>query len=259
MSKSITLVTAAVDLARSDRSFDTHYLKSLERLAQTTSPLVIYTEKSHWDHVKSVSKSACLILNELNKQDLEQHAVFSAVEKTVTDPSWYQQAAWMQHSVIRSAHYIMLTLLKLDLVLAAANTIDSDRYVWLDSGVFSSYGIQNSITSYDLERIPADKFFITSFPYKTTTEIHGFNVHQLEQLAGTTSDYVCRATVFSASRTELEHMHTLYWNMIMQALSLNCIGTEESIFTILSLKHPDLFDRFQMQSGDISEFLNTLT
>jgi hypothetical protein len=234
-------------------------MKSLKRLAQTTSPLVIYTEKPHWESVRSVSKSECLLLNEFNKQDLEKHAVFSAVEKIVSDPSWYQQAAWMQHSVIRSAHYIMLTLLKLDMVLAAANTIDSDRYVWLDSGVFSSYGIQNPITNYNFDRIPADEFFITSFPYKTTTEIHGFNIRQLEQLAGTTSDYVCRATLFSATKSQLEHMHTLYWNMIMQALSLNCIGTEEAIFTILSLRNPDLFHRFQMQSGDISEFLNTLT
>jgi hypothetical protein len=253
---SLALVTAALDLKRTDRDFETHYVQSLKKLIQTPLPVIVYAPKKHWNKLLEVNSN--LILRNLDISDLEQHQCFSRIQTLVNQPSWYQQTAWMENSVVRSAHYITLTLMKLSLLKSATTMLPADRYIWLDSGVFSSYGVSGTGADFDFTKMPSSKFFITSYPYCSSTEIHGFNIRTLELLAEHSHSYVSRATVFSASAAELDVVSQLFDQTLTQALSAGAIGTEEAVFTILCLKRPDLFTRYAMNSGDIGEFLNTL-
>ena len=39
---------------------------------------------------------------------------------------------------------------------------------------------------------------------------------------------------------------------------MGCIGAEESIFTIIEKKYPDLVDRVSMPNGDVNKLLNLI-
>jgi hypothetical protein len=256
LNKSITLVTAALDLGRADRNFEKHYLSSLKQLIQCDYQILVYADPRYWDELLAVNPR--IMLHSISLWDLELYQHYLTIKQITSDPDWYQQAAWLENSITRSAHYITLTLMKIFMLKSAQILVPAERYVWADAGMFSSYGITDHISDFDFLRIPHDKFFITSYPYCTSTEIHGFNIQKLEHLAGVPHHYVSRATVFSASAADLDAVIPRYNEVIKQALSAGAIGTEEAIFTILCLKYPDLFTRFAMNSGDISEFLNTL-
>lgn len=259
MSNQLVLVSAIVDLARSDRNFQDHYVTSIKKLLQTQEQLIIYADPSYWNVLQEYSAGNNLILKSLSKLDIECQRFFRRIQQITSQPSWYQQSDWMATSVIRSAHYITLTLMKHQLMLDATETLESERYIWIDAGMFSSFGIEKSIWDFDFRRLPKNKFFITSFPYCTTSEVHGFDIQKMQDLAGAVVNYVCRATLFSGSAGDLRKINSLYEELIDTALNLDCIGTEESIYTILSIKYPDLFSRHAMNSGDISEFLNTIS
>lgn len=256
MKSRITLVSAALDLARPDRSFADHYISSLKKVITAPVNILLYTDVSFWPEL--LAQRSDLTLRSLKLADLENYGHFDQISALVNQPSWYQQAAWLEHSITRSAHYIVLTLLKLQLLKSASEISPADRYVWLDAGVFSSYGLPGNLEDYDLDKIPSEEFFITSYPYRSSTEIHGFNINILEQLAGVSHSYVSRATIFSGTQQQIQEVYLKFSDIINQSLAAGAMGTEEAIFTILCLRYPELFTRYAMSSGDVNEFFRTL-
>jgi hypothetical protein len=71
-------------------------------------------------------------------------------------------------------------------------------------------------------------------------------------------DYVCRATLFGGTRDQVQQITNLFYDEVTWALRNGCIGTEEAIYTIVSILHPDLFTIMQMPNGDIKHCLETL-
>jgi hypothetical protein len=136
---------------------------------------------------------------------------------------------------------------------------NSSYYYWVDAGMFSSYGVDSDINDYYFTKIPKEKFFITSFPYFTNSEIHGFNIDTMTELCGQKPNYVCRATLYGGTPKQIQKITELFYDMVNQALSKGAIGTEEAIYTLLSIKHRDQFIRSEMPNGDIKNYLVKLT
>jgi hypothetical protein len=124
--------------------------------------------------------------------------------------------------------------------------------------MYSSYNVSNNIDNYYFTKIPKDRFFMTSFPYWTDSEVHGYDIDKLSARAGGQPGYVCRATVYGGTREQIVNLAKLFYDEVNAAINSGTIGAEESIYTILCARYPDLFARYQMPNGDINNYLNLI-
>jgi len=256
----ITLVSASVNINRNDRNFKDHYLKSLKNLLESRHPIVLYAEKEYFPEIRELRKNLPLILREISTKDIQKKFFTDKIQNIISKPQWYNQSEWMRESVITNPLYIPLTLLKQYLLLESLDCFNSSHHYWIDSGMFNSFNISESINNFYFTKIPKDKFFMTSFKYYTISEIHGYNIKELIKECGENEfkNCVCRATIFGGKKESIQKVSEIYENQIIKSLEKGNIGTEESIYTILSHKYPELFHIFEMPNGDIKNLLNTL-
>lgn len=253
----ITLVTAFVDLERHDRNFD-HYLNGVSHILKTRHPIIVYCPEKYFDKVRQLRGSNHLILKKFDIDDIEASGYFDQIQQIINKDEWVNQSEWMKDSVIKSKHYIALTLLKQRLLEHSLQYNSSTYHYWIDSGLYNSYGITEPIDTFYFTKIPKDKFFITSFPYYTDSEIHGYNIDGMTRSAGYKPKYVCRASIFGGTKNQIKKITQLYNEELKWSLDNRYIGTEESIYTVLSMKHKQEFTVFEMPNGDIKHFMNLL-
>jgi glycosyltransferase involved in cell wall biosynthesis len=254
----ITLVSMMVDLNRNDRTFEEHYLEGIKKLLKTRHQLILHCDEKYFDLMKELRGDQPLQLVKFDLTDIEKCDFFYATQELIAKESWINQSAWMKDSVIGSRYYIPMTLMKQRMLCDATLSTGSNYLYWLDSGMFSSYHVTGELEQFYLEKIPKDKFFMASFPYYTTSEIHGYNINGMIKRCGRNPGYVCRATLFGGAKEQIQQITNLYNAEIVWALRNGYIGTEESIYTILSVMHPDLFNIMQMPNGDMKNCLETL-
>jgi len=157
-------------------------------------------------------------------------------------------------------YYIPLTLIKNKLLqdVAEQNPLGSKRFYWIDSGMSNSFGVTEPIGTYNFLFLPKDKFFLTSYPYQTNSEIHGCNINVMTNIVGTKPNYVCRATLFGGSKDQVTEFNKYYYDTVRQLLDQGTIGTEEAVYTMVEMMKPELVSRFAMPNGDIKNYLNTI-
>jgi hypothetical protein len=122
----------------------------------------------------------------------------------------------------------------------------------------NSFGVTEPIGTYNFLFLPKDKFFLTSYPYQTDSEIHGCNINTMTSIAGTKPSYVCRATLFGGSKDQVTEFNKYYYDTVRQLLDQGTIGTEEAVYTMVEMMKPELVSRFAMPNGDIKNYLNTI-
>ena len=173
---------------------------------------------------------------------------------------WIDQSGWIRGSALTNPYYIPLTLIKNKLLqdVAEQNPMGSKRFYWIDSGMSKSFGIVEPIKTWNFLFLPKDKFFLTSYPYQTNSEIHGCNINIMTNLIGSKPNYVCRATLFGGSKDQIIEFNKYYYDAITQLLDQGTIGTEEAVFTMVEMMNPNLVNRYAMPNGDIKNYLNTI-
>ena len=259
----LTFVTVLLDLNRSDRTFEEHYINGLIRLLSLPYPLVVYADSIYHEMIlkkRNELSDYKIEVRPISLSMLETMPTFEKIQTIIQTEEWKTQAAWMKSSIISSKYYIPLTLMKLDLLMMIAkeNPLQSSRFYWIDSGITNSFKITDPISSFQFTGMPQNKFLLTSFPYNTTTEIHGYNIHTMTELVGKKSTYVCRAGLFGGPLTAIQPFYTRFQEILEASLAHNAIGAEEALFTMVELLYPTLVHRHAMPSGDIKHYLHTL-
>ena len=254
----ITLVTMLLDLGRDDRTFEAHYLEGVKKLLNTRHQLVLYCEEKYFGLMRELRGGQPLTLIKFGKDDIEKCDFFEPTQTVINKPDWIGQSEWMKTSVIGSRYYIPLTLMKQQFLDQASRNTNSSYLYWLDSGVYHSYGVQGDINQFYFTKIPKDKFFMASYGYYTNSEVHGYNINGMIKRCSRNPGYVCRATLFGGTKDQIQQMTNLFYAEVAWALQNGYIGTEEAIYTILSVTHPDLFTRMEIPNGDIKNLLNTM-
>jgi len=252
----ITLVTALVDIDRHDRDFE-HYIGGISHILKSRHPIVVYCPEKYFDRIKELRGDKSLQLKKLDTDDIDGAPFFNKLQTVIQKDEWINQAEWMKNSVISSKYYIALTLLK-QVLLESAIDGTSTYYYWIDSGIYNSYQVTEPIDTFYFTKIPKDKFFMSSFPYMTKTEIHGYDIKKIISELGEQPGYVCRATLFGGTEKQINQVTEAFYNQVRESLDAGYIGAEEAIYTILSKKKSDLFHIHQMNNGDIKNLLNTL-
>jgi hypothetical protein len=263
----VTLVTMALNINRGDRNFEEHYIKGLDTLLAVRNPLVVYAEKQYHNHIIKRRKELNIAtsnnrieVRDIDLQTLMGHRYYNKVQQIISTDAFKSQAAWIDGSVLLSPYYIPLTLVKNDYLqtIAGQNPFGSKRFYWIDAGFSKSFQMNDPIGVYDFLKITKNNFFLTSYTYRTDTEIHGYGVNKMTEIIGRRPEYVCRATLFGGSYDQILAFNNKYFEYIEKSLNEGVIGTEEAIFTIVEMKHPELVARFAMENGDIKNYLNTI-
>jgi hypothetical protein len=106
-----------------------------------------------------------------------------------------------------------------------------------------------------------DPFLFIQYPYpyygKGVGEIHGFEWEALNKFADNNIvEWICRGGLFGGKKEVISDANSYYWHTLNDTLSAGYMGTEESIFSILATKYPEIFRTTRINiNGHIQEFV----
>jgi hypothetical protein len=263
MSKNITLVTGIFDLGRDNagegfkRPFSHYIIKFTELLrALKDYNLVVYIEDRYKDIVlqNRSMHNTCIRIKEID--EFRSHFPFyDQVSQIRKSEAWLNQAGWLSDSTQASMElYNPMVMSKMFMLHdeKIRNQFNSEYFFWIDGGLTNT--IHPGYFNHDkvLEKLEdyVKKFLFITFPYETGGEIHGFERNKLNELAQTSNvEYVCRGGFFGGHKDYISEVNGAYYNWLNQTLNQGYMGTEESIFSLLTYLYPELFQK-HMINGD---------
>jgi len=274
MKSNITFVTGIFDLGRDNagegfkRPFAHYIIKFTELLkALKEYNLVVYIEERYKDIVTQNREMYNTIIRTKEIDEFRTSFPFyDKVSQIRKDPDWLKQASWLPQSTQASMElYNPMVMSKMFLVHdeKIRNPFNSDYIFWIDGGlsntVHPGYFYHDMVLD-KLEDYIGKKFFYIAFPYPDGGEIHGFNRQKMNEIAEVENvDYVCRAGFFGGHKDTISEANGLYYSLLSNTLNEGYMGTEESIFTLMTYQKPQLFKKHMIEgNGLVSKFFEDL-
>jgi len=257
----ITLVTGLWNIGRENleegwsRSFS-HYLEKFEQLLKVEENLIIFGEKELEEFVweRREQSNTQFILRD--KSWFIQNEFYDKIQKIRTNPEWYNQSGWLKESTQgRLEIYNPLVMSKMFLLNDARifDKFDSQFLFWIDAGltntVHPGYFTHDKVLNNLSKHI--DKFTFVCFPYEANNEIHGFSYPSINNWANDDVKKVARGGLFGGPKETISHINGEYYNLLNETLSQGYMGTEESIFSIMVYKFPELINYFEIESNGL--------
>jgi hypothetical protein len=256
-----TLVTGLWDLGRDQltegwsRSYE-HYLQKLEQLLEVENNLIIFGDKQLQDFVFSKRKqeNTQFVLRDVDW--FRNNTYYDLIQKIRNNPLWYEQVGWLKQSTqAKLEMYNPLVMSKMFLLHDAKilDKFNSDNLYWVDAGLTNT--VHPGYFTHDkvLDKISKtfNNFTFVCFPYSTTTEIHGFKYTDMCRYAGGSVNKVARGGFFGGPKQTITEANSIYYNLLYETLNEGLMGTEESLFTLLLYKKPDLFQYTEIEDNGL--------
>jgi len=257
----ITLVTGLWEIGRGNltegwsRSFE-HYLNKLEQLLNVDANMIIFGDKNLEKFVKDRRRdeNTQFILRELDW--FTNSEFYDKIQNIRTNPEWYNLSGWLKDSTqARLEMYNPLVMSKMFLLHDAKifDKFNSEYMFWIDAGLTNT--VHPGYFTHDkvLDKLSKyiSKFSFVCFPYDAETEIHGFEYNKLNELAGDTVKKVARGGFFGGPKETISSLNSIYYSLMKTTLDEGYMGTEESIFSIITYKHSDLVNYFELEGNGL--------
>jgi len=257
----VTLVTGLWDISRSEltpewnRSFEEHYIPKFKELLEVPNNLIVFGEESLRDIVFSIrsDENTLFIVKE---KSWFKNEFFDKIQQVRSNPEWYNSVGWLKESTQASLEwYNPLVMSKMFLLNDARilDKFDSDHLYWIDAGLTNTVHKGYFTSDLVVDKIGKliTNFSFLCFPYQAENEIHGFNYSELNKLAGKKVELVARGGFFGGPKDSIEPALKIYYSLIGDTLSNNLMGTEESLFSIMVYKYPELFSYSKIESNGL--------
>jgi len=265
MVNNTTIVTGLWNIGRNGRSFD-HYIEHFKNFLQIPQNLFIYVpqelESFVWEHRSR--ENTFVKVYELSDVKQLYLPFWDKTQEIRTNPEWVNLAGWLQSSPQASLEwYNPIVQSKMFMVSDASiwNPFDSDYFFWLDAGITNTVPATHFTENNVLEKLKdyGNPFLFLSYPYEADNEIHGFKYQEMNRYAGEDVKYVCRGGLFGGHKDQIREANATYYSILQQTLNQGLMGTEESIFTIMSYAEPHIYKRFELDgNGLIVKFTQAL-
>ena len=275
MNKNLTIVTGIWNLKRDSagegfkRSFD-HYLENFKKLLATDCQMIIFIEKENedfvWEHRGKLKYSTTHIIHKEVNEFQNNFPFFEEVSEIRQKEDWLSQVGWLKESTQATMElYNPMVMSKMFMLHDASlfNPFDTEYFAWIDGGITNT--VHEGYFTHDkvLDNIHKclEKFFFISFSYRDGPEIHGFPREAMNKYCGEDPQYVCRGGFFGGHKDFISKANSLYYNLLQNSLNEGYMGTEESIFTIMSHIEPENYSRYELaedNSGLISPFFESV-
>jgi hypothetical protein len=251
-----TVVTGIWDLGRGslgegwNRSFD-HYVENFTTLLNSIKdvPTIVFIDKEHEDIVwKHRNRDNTAVYHHSAKDFDNNFFPFrNQVEKIRTNENWLSQAGWLRESTqAKLPLYNPMVMSKMFLLHNAKvfNPFSSEYMYWLDGGISNT--VHPGYFSHDkvIEKIQeiTKKFLFVCFPYETESEIHGFDIRKMKEYAKSEEvNRVARGGFFGGHIDYIAEANNLYYSLLNDSLNNGLMGTEESIFTLMTYLQPETY------------------
>ena len=266
---SITLVTGLWNIKRDQlnqgwsRSFD-HYLQKLEELLKVETNLIVFGEEEIREFVESRRSSENTQFISRNMEWFKNTVPYDKIQEIRNNPNWYNQSGWLKDSTQGSLEmYNPLVMSKVFLLNDAKimDKFNSTHLFWIDAGltntVHPGYFTHDKIQ----DKLPKifNKFGFIAFPYEANSEIHGFSYPKINEYAKNDVKLVCRGGLFGGRKDDIGNINGLYYDLLHATINEGYMGTEESLFSILLYRHPDLIEYAEIEgNGLITKFCEDL-
>ncbi len=268
---SATLVTALLDIGRGRlagpfaRSFEEHYLPLFARLLAADLPMVIYVDPQHADLVWRHRRPHNTKVIPLRAEDLRAFPHFAEVQRVRAREDWSSQTGWLPWSPQAALElYNPLVMSKMRWLgeQARENPFGTERVFWIDAGLCQTVSgdlLCDPALGRRLAEAAGDFLFV-GFPYAGSSEIHGFPRPALTAAAGVgVVDRVIRGGFFGGRAAAAAEIAALYDAVLAETLAAGHMGTEESLFTILSYRHPERVRCYMVEeNGLMGTFFDAL-
>lgn len=249
---SLTVVSGLINIGRGEmgtsftRSFD-HYKETFTKLLQATkAPMFLYISPDLEDLVWQHRDRSNTRIKYVSADDLRKMPFYDQIQKIRTDPAWYGQKGWLAESTqARLELYNPLVMSKMFWLNDASifNAFNTKYFLWIDGGIANT--VNPSLLGEKFEKLITkymeESALFLCFPYEPDGEIHGFKASEMNRYArGEKVNRVARGGLFGGTREHLNALNGLYYKYLYDSLSEGLMGTEESIFTLLTYNHSDL-------------------
>lgn len=264
----VTLVTGFWDIGRGElkenwaRSRNQYYNK-LDALLETDCNFIIFGEE-HLEKFVKERTSPDRIQFIFRSKDWFKEPFYDKVQEIRTNPEWFNQATWLPDSTQAQLDmYNPLVMSKMFLLNDARvfDKFDSEFLFWIDAGITNT--VHPGYFTHDkvIDKLPdiVSKFSFVCFPYEANKEIHGFTFEDINRYAGKKVERVARGGFFGGPKDTISEINSLYYGYLNRSLDEGLMGTEESIFSILVYRHPDIVEYFDIdQNGLLSTFFENV-
>ena len=267
---STTIVTGIWDIKRDElsegwsRTFQ-HYLNNLEKLLKVDDNMIIYIEEKYRDFVEERRKkeNTMIIVRELSWFK-DNNVIYDNIQKIRVNPDWYNQSGWLVDSTqAKLEMYNPIVMSKMFLLNDAAilDPFNSENIVWVDGAltntVHEGYFWKDKVISKFTKYLT--KFSFVCFPYDGKVEIHGFKYDEMCRYSDGIVDKVARGGIFGGPKSLISRINEIYYGLLNETLSKGLMGTEESLFTIITYKYPELVQYFEIEmNGLLGTFFENL-
>ena len=268
MSK-VTIVTGLWDIGRSTLSNDwarsmDHYLNKFNELLKMDENMIIFGDENLQKFVmerRDISNTQFILRN---LDWFKDNSYFELIQKIRTSDEWLNQIGWLRESTQATLEYYNPLVMSKMFLLNDARIMDkfnSDYMFWIDAGItntvhpgyFTHDKVLSKIDKY------VDKFSFVSFPYEGASEIHGFNLNELNKYADNEVKLVSRGGFFGGPKDTIQEINGIYYQLLIDSLSKYLMGTEESLFSVITYKHSDKVSYFEIEyNGLIGKFFEDL-
>ena len=268
MDNNLTIVTGLWNIGRDGRPF-THYIQHLNHFLDIDANLFLYVPKELENLVweKRSKENTFVKIYELEDVKNMYGPFWDKTQEIRTNPEWYNQTGeggWLTTSPQASLEwYNPIVQSKMFLLndVTIWNPFNTEKFIWLDAGitntVYEKFFTENNV----LDKISPylDSFLFLSYPYDAVDEIHGFKLDAMNRYAGDKVEYVCRGGLFGGKKEVINEANALYYSMLERSLSEGYMGTEESIFTLMSYVEPEKYRRYALDgNGLVVKFIQSL-
>jgi len=265
VNNNLTIVTGLWNIGREGRDFQ-HYIDNFKLFLDIPQNLFIYIESKYeylvWE--KRDKSNTFVKTYELSdvKNIYDPH--WDKTQEIRNNKNWVNQAGWLESSPQASLEwYNAIVQSKMFMLHDATiwNPFDCEYFFWLDAGITNTVPYSHLTENNVLDILPkyGNPFLFLSYPYEANNEIHGFEIKAMNMYSGEDVKYVCRGGLFGGHKDQIKEANSTYYSLLQKTLNSGYMGTEESLFTIMSYNEPDLYKRYELDgNGLIVKFTQAL-
>ena len=268
MNTDLTIVTGLWNIGRDGRPF-THYIQHLNNFLDIDANLFIYIPKELesivWE--KRKRENTYVKIYELDDIKNMYSPFWEKTQEIRNNPEWYNktgEGGWLKGSPQATLEwYNPIVQSKMFLLndVTIWNPFDTKHFIWLDAGITNSVYEKFFTENRALDKIVPylDSFLFLSYPYEATDEIHGFDFQAINRYAGKKVEHVCRGGLFGGRKEIINQANAMYYSLLNRSLNEGYMGTEESIFAIMSYLEPQIYRRYSLDgNGLVVKFIQAL-
>lgn len=267
-SNELTVVTGLWNIGRPGRDFN-QYIENFKKFLDIPQNLFIYIPKEYEYLVWETRSEHNTFVKIYELDDIKKlySPHWDKTQSIRNDLNWLNKTGengWLKNSpqaVCEWYNPIVQSKMFLLNDVTIWNPFDTKHFIWLDAGitntVYEKYFTDNKCLDKIIPYL--ESFLFLSYPYEADKEIHGFDYNKINKYCGQNVKYVCRGGLFGGSKEFINQANATYYSLLDRSLNDGCMGTEESIFTIMSYLEPEKYRRYSLDSnGLIVKFTQAL-